>query len=406
MLSFTFYLLKVIICSAVLFGYYWFFLRNKIFHSYNRFYLLATIIISLCLPMLQVNIWRPADEPQTSVIKMLQVVNISDAYMDEIILYSHNNHVSKEQVFSLIYIMVCAVFFFVFIQVLFKIRKLLKNNRATSIENIYFIKTNAKGTPFSFLKFIFWNDAIDIETKAGKQIFRHEVAHVQEKHSYDKLFLNIILIVFWCNPVFWLIRKELNMIHEFIADKKAVEDGDTADFAAMILQATYPQHQFPLANNFFYSPIKRRLLMLTKQNKTNLDYISRLLVLPLAVIVFAAFSVKTKTYPGELIAAGNKTITVVIDAGHGGSDNGAATGTGIFEKDLSLAFAKKIKELNTLNNVRIILTRERDIYQSPQEKAAFARNAGADLFISVHMSSTTKEAMNTTSGMEVYVSKN
>ena len=110
MLSFSFYLLKVIICTGVLFGYYWFFLRNKLFHSYNRFYLLAIVVISLVLPVMKINIWHKANQPQTGVIKMLQVVNSSDEYMDEIIVYSHYNHISKEQVFSFLYITVCAVF--------------------------------------------------------------------------------------------------------------------------------------------------------------------------------------------------------------------------------------------------------------------------------------------------------
>ena len=133
-----------------------------------------------------------------------------------------------------------------------------------------------------------------MESTTGKQIFKHELAHVQEKHSYDKLFINIVLIFFWCNPFYWLYRKELNMIHEFIADKKAVEDCDTAVFAAMVLQATYPQHRFQLTNNFFYSPIKRRLLMLTKNRNSKVNYIGRIMVLPLLVLIFAAFTIKVK----------------------------------------------------------------------------------------------------------------
>ena len=84
------------------------------------------------------------------------------------------------------------------------------------------------------------------------------------------------------------------MIHEFIADKKAVEDSDTAAFAAMILQAAYPKHRFELVNNFFYSPIKRRLMMLTKNKNPGVNYIGRIMVLPLAVLVFAAFTFKAK----------------------------------------------------------------------------------------------------------------
>ncbi len=156
------------------------------------------------------------------------------------------------------------------------------------------MNTDAKSTPFSFLNYIFWNHNIDTNSATGKQIFKHEVAHIQQKHTYDKLFINAVLIFFWCNPFFWLLRKELNMIHEFIADKKAVEDYDTAAFAAMILQATYPQHQFALTNNFFYSPIKRRLAMLVKNKNAKVSYWGRLMVLPVAVLLFAAFTFKVK----------------------------------------------------------------------------------------------------------------
>ncbi len=402
MLAFSFYLLKAIICSGVLFGYYWFFLRNKIFHGYNRFYLLAIVVLSLSLPMMKINIWQKASEHPTNVIKMLQVVNSSDEYMDEVIIYSKVNHINKEQIISFLFITVCAVFCFVLLQGLYRIRNLIKTNPATSIENICFVKTNAKGTPFSFLRYIFWNDAIDIETKAGRQIFKHEVAHIQERHSYDKLFINVVLIIFWINPFFWLIRKELNMIHEFVADQKAIEDGDTADFAAMILQATYPQQNFQLANNFFYSPIKRRMLMLTKQNK-KASYISRLLVLPVALFVFAAFTLKAKTYI-EHGAELNKTFTVMIDAGHGGKDKGAASGE-MFEKDITLILAKRIKALNQSDNIKIILTRETDIYQSPQQKAALAKEAGADLFISIHVDGAPATAKDMRTGMFVYVAR-
>ncbi len=404
MLSFAFYLLKVIICSAVLFGYYWFFLRNKIYHAYNRFYLLAIIIISLTLPIVQINVWHKATEPKNTVIRILQVVNSSDEYLDEIILYSHYNYISKEQAFTYLYLFISFVFLFLLLKAFVSIWRLLKNNKATFIENIHFIVTNAKGTPFSFFRFIFWNEAIDITSKAGKQIFKHEIAHVQEKHSYDKVFVNIVLIIFWSNPVFWLIRKELNMIHEFIADKKAVEDGDTSDFAAMILHATYPQHNFQLANNFFYSPIKRRLIMLTKKNKKQVSYISRLLVLPLAAMVFAAFTIKAKTYHEQTNSL-SEPLTVVIDAGHGGNDGGAKAADGTLEKNISLAYAKKIKELNTSPNIRIILTRESDVFRDVSDRAAFANKNNADLFISIHVSSGPEAQRNKVSGMEVYVAK-
>jgi len=407
MLPFAIYLLKVTICSGILFGYYWLKLRNKIFHQYNRFYLLAIVVLSLALPVIQVNIWHAADALAPQAIQLLQVVNSSNEYLDEIIITSKSKNISTEQGISLFYSIITLVFFVIFMQTIFKIRTLFKKHRHSLVENVYFVNTTAKGTPFSFLRYIFWNDHIDPESTTGRQIFKHELAHVQQKHSYDKLFLNTILIVCWCNPFFWLIRKELNMIHEFMADKIAVEDSDTETFAAMILQATYPQHRFHLTNPFFYSPIKRRLLMLTKNKNPKVGYIGRLMALPLTLLIFAAFTLKAKPFKNSDNPVYNgKKITVVIDAGHGGTDAGARSIDGsITEKELTLTIIKKIKALNSNDNINLVLTRETDVYQTVQEKADFTKAQNADLFVSVHIDGTSYKAGSTKTGLSVYVAR-
>ncbi|MEO5943875.1 MAG: N-acetylmuramoyl-L-alanine amidase [Ferruginibacter sp.] len=404
MLPLAYYILKVIICSAILFGYYWFFLRNKIFHIYNRFYLLATVVLSLTVPLMRFNLQHTNTAAKTSVIHLLQFVNGGDEYMDEIVIQSHYNHISKEQILMWLFLAVCSFFAFFLIRSVLKIYSLKRNNPAREFDGVNIITTEDRSTPFSFFKDIFWNNAIDINTNSGKRILKHEIAHVQEKHSQDKLFINIVMIMFWCNPIFWLIRKELNIIHEFLADKKAVEDGDTSAFAAMILQTTYPGHHFEIANNFFYSPIKRRLAMLTKNNKTKVNYISRLLVLPLALIVFAAFTLKTKNVVKSLLLK-DKMITVVIDAGHGGTDVGATAIDGTKEKDINLDLLNKIKELNQDGNIKLLFTRETDVYQTPKEKSELANKLGADLFISIHVDGEDKNAAYKRSGLSIWVAK-
>jgi N-acetylmuramoyl-L-alanine amidase len=407
MLPFAIYLLKVTICSGILFGYYWLLLRNKIFHQYNRFYLLAIVLLSLSLPVIEINIWHAANAPAPQAIQLLQVVNSSNEYLDEIIVTSKPADISTEQILALLYSSITLVFLGVFIQTIFRIRTLFKKHQHSVVDNIYFVNTTAKGTPFSFLRYIFWNDHIDPESTTGHQIFKHELAHVQQKHSYDKLFINATLIICWCNPFFWLIRKELNMIHEFMADKIAVEDSDTETFAAMILQATYPQHRFHLTNPFFYSPIKRRLLMLTKNKNLKVSYVGRILVLPLAVLVFAAFTLKAKPFKNNNTSVYNgKKITVVIDAGHGGTDYGAHSLDGkTTEKELTLAIIKKIKTLNSNENINLVLTRKTDVYQTPQEKADFTKAQNADLFVSIHINGAPQEAAGAKTGLSVYVAK-
>jgi N-acetylmuramoyl-L-alanine amidase/outer membrane biosynthesis protein TonB len=400
MITLSWYLLKVIICSGILCGYYFLALRNKVFHRWNRFYLLAAVVISLSAPVIKIDIFQNNSDKGT-VVQMLQTISYGD---EVVVAYSRNNgfQINTQNLAEGAYLLVSVIFLFIFFVSIYKIKKLRKKYPRIKINDISFINTDAKGTPFSFFKSIFWNNAIDLHSKPGQQIFNHEIAHVKEKHSYDKIFMNLVLIFFWINPFFWLMRKELYMIHEFIADKEALEDNDINAFAEMILQTVYPGQNFSLTNKFFYSPIKRRILMLTKNKNPKVSYYSRLLVLPLTGIVFFAFTLKinsanaTNSYNG-------KTITVVIDAGHGGTDNGAHSANGLKEKDITLSIAKKVAALNTNNHIEILLSRDNDQSISVRDRVHFAKNHDADLFVSIHVNAAADEQLN---GFSVLIDRN
>ena len=398
MITLAWYLLKVIICSGILCGYYFLALRNKAFHRWNRFYLLAAIIISLLAPVIKIDIFQNNDN-QGTVVQMLQTISYGD---EAVIEYSKNSgfQINTQNVAEAAYLFVSVIFLIIFFVSLYKIKRLRRKYPETKIEEISFINTNAKGTPFSFFKSIFWNNAIDLHSKPGQQIFNHEIAHVKEKHSYDKIFMNLILIFFWINPFFWLMRKELYMIHEFIADKEALEDNDINAFAEMILQTVYPGQNFSAQNSFFYSPIKRRIMMLTKNKNPKVSYYSRLLVLPLAAIVFFAFTLKVKSKSHNIYEG--KTITVVIDAGHGGDDNGAVSSDGLKEKDVTLSLSQKIADLNSNPHIKILLSRKVNQFISVKDRVLFSKNNDADLFISLHVNGSENKQLN---GFSVLIDK-
>lgn len=400
MITFAWYLLKVIICSGILCGYYYLALRNKIFNSWNRFYLLSSVILALSVPLIKINIFHRTAEDKGTVIRVLQTINNSD---EIIIEYSRHSGLqfTTENMIIAGYLFITLVFLAIFFLSIFKIYHLQKKYPVIKMKEVNFIATDAKGTPFSFFKSIFWNNAIDLHSRHGQQIFNHEIAHVKEKHSYDKMFMNLVLLFFWMNPFFWLIRKELYMIHEFIADKEALEDNDLNAFAEMVLQTVYPNHHFTITNNFSHSPLKRRLMMFSKNKNPKVSYLSRLLVLPLAAIIFLAFTIKMKTISKINFYSGKK-ITVVIDAGHGGSDNGAMANN-INEKDLNLAIAKDVLALNTNQNLNVVLSRSSDEELSPKERVKFAEDHKADLFISIHTDA--EENKNTHSGLTVFITK-
>ena len=155
MIAFAYYLLKVIICSGVLFLYYHVALRNKLFHQWNRFYLLLSVFISLIAPVLQISIMHQISDEPNKAIQMLQVLQSADGYLEEVTISTHSG-ISSDQLLMIIYIAISIALLF---SVLFSLRKIvsiIKSHSVQWIEKIKFISTNAKGTPFSFFNFIFF----------------------------------------------------------------------------------------------------------------------------------------------------------------------------------------------------------------------------------------------------------
>jgi len=288
----AFYLLKVVICSGILFGYYHLFLKNKIFHQWNRFYLLCAVVLSLFLPLIQIDIFHEA-EKQNEAIRFILIGQSTDNYLEEFIVTGKKS-MSAETWMLILYGFISYLFLLAFTYSIYKIFSLVKSHNIKRLHNIKFINTTVQGAPFSFLNYIFWHQEIPLQTETGQQIFQHELVHVQEKHTWDKLFMQLTIALFWCNPFFWLIRKELKYIHEFIADKKAVGESGTEAFAAMILQAAYPQQFQSITNHFFQTSIKRRLFMLTQLKNPRVAYVSRVIALPIVALLILSFTIRTK----------------------------------------------------------------------------------------------------------------
>jgi TonB-dependent SusC/RagA subfamily outer membrane receptor len=302
-----YYFFQVILCSGLLMGYYWLLLRNKRFHQYNRFYLLAVAFLSWIVPLIKIRWTHNVIGPDQQVARLLSVVADGNTQIEEIVK-GRGSALSWGAVVTAVYILVAAVLLTGIIRALFRLYRLLQVNSCKTVGDIYLIFTQAKGTPFSFFRYIFWNDEIDIRSNSGKQILEHELTHVKEKHSYDKLFIQLMLVAGWFNPFFWLLKKEMEMIHEFIADKKAVADGDTASLADMLLTTVFPQQQYRLTHPFFFSPVKRRLQMLTNTSHPRFTYIRRLIVLPLLAAMVILFSFRNKEFGRT-----NLSLATVVD---------------------------------------------------------------------------------------------
>jgi len=276
---------KVIVSSGVMFLYYQLSLKDKTFHHYNRFYLLGAMMISLLLPLIRIDDFTIE-------------VN-SDLYMllDKIQNFNTEKNIDNGHIyFSIIFSALGLVSLYFLGKLIFgilKIQRLKKQFQKESFDGINFYRTDLTEAPFSYFKNLFWKNTITLNSDVGEQILKHEMVHIEQKHSFDKIGIEIITSVFWFNPFFHIIKKEISLIHEYLADKKAVKQSDTKAFAQMLLASHFSGNQLPATSPFLSSNLKKRLKMLQKP-KTKFGYARRIFALPVVFSVAFAYMVNAK----------------------------------------------------------------------------------------------------------------
>ena len=277
------YLLKSMILSGIFFGYYTLFLKNTIYHAYNRFYLLASMALSLAIPFFKLSMFSITEEQAAGAKQVL-------IYLTQL----PSSPVQEENIAWEIIVMatISSLFLCYLVYSVLRIFRLKAMSSHTQMGEFTFIETDLDEAPFSFFSNLFWKKSISMEDESGRKILKHELAHIREKHSWDRLFSQIICAVFWMNPFNWFIQKELQNIHEFIADREAVGAGEVDAFAKMLLQTYYSNHFLNPSHSFYYSSIKRRIIMLTISQSPKYAYLRKVAVLPILAFILALFSIQ------------------------------------------------------------------------------------------------------------------
>ena len=379
-------LLKSVACSAILFGYYLLFLKNKKLHNYNRFYLLVAIVISLIIPFLEFRSYAVRDT-NSGPIALLIPDNAPD--LAEPVTTAGASALPTEFWATGLYLLIsAALLLFLLLRLAWIAR--IKRKGTTTVENGHtIVYTDCPQAPFSFGRSLFWRRDIDMESPSGVQILKHELYHIRSRHTADKLFMQLVLVFAWANPIFWLMKKELAMQHEFSADDAALHHSDTDSFARMILHAKFTSITPDIIHPFFHSSIKRRFTMLTRSKKTKFSFLRRAMLLPLSASVLLLLSFELHIAPAlpdiTEVNRAKETISVMFDAAHGGHDMGATGAYGMQEKDLTLNICNKLTELAPQYNIKASLTRQDDRYISLPDRISISEKSGSDLFIAIHV---------------------
>jgi beta-lactamase regulating signal transducer with metallopeptidase domain len=131
------------------------------------------------------------------------------------------------------------------------------------MDGVKIIKLPFPTAPFSFFRYVFVRDEM-VGTPEFDHILAHERTHIQQKHSLDLIFVQLLAAFLWFNPVIWLLIKSLKTTHEYIADKKIINSGySLVEYQTLLLKQLISNNSFGLVHNFNLSFIKKRITMMT-----------------------------------------------------------------------------------------------------------------------------------------------
>ncbi len=279
------YLLKSGICLAILYGFYKLLLERENMHVFKRWYLLLSVLLAFIIPLITFTYTAPEILPEGGEVK-------------EILLASDAEHATEQSQYITtilwgIYSLGVLVFGLLFIrnlaQMLFRIQQNIKVKHAR-ITNVLVKKPVI---PHTFFNYIFLNKHKFETQQIPKEVLLHEEAHARQKHSLDVVCIEALQVVFWFNPLIYMIKRAIKLNHEFLADRAVLCRGAApSTYQHMLLAFSSNAKHHQLANAINYSLIKKRFTVMTKQTSKRAIGLRSLLLLPLLTLLLYGFSSK------------------------------------------------------------------------------------------------------------------
>lgn len=281
------YLIKSGVCLAIFYLFYKLLLEREPFHVFKRIYLLASIILALTIPLIVFTTEVPV-EPATNIPYPFAEI---DSFVPEITEKPTVNH--WPLILWTIYTLGMLLFGIKFLFNLFEIRNRIIGNMKQKVNRFTHVLLGHLHTPHTFLNYIFLNKQQYLDDRIPPEVFWHEETHARQKHSLDIIFVEILHVVFWFNPMFHFIKRDIRLNHEFLADRAVLNKGVSLSAYQEILLAfsmTSPEPQ--LANAINYHFLKKRFKLMKAKTSQKLIWFKSLILLPLILVLIYGFSEK------------------------------------------------------------------------------------------------------------------
>lgn len=279
------YLMEASVCLLILYLFYWLILSREKLLSINRYFLVASLLLSVVLPLLEI----PMMSFPTESVNHLQApadVLESSSFLSEAI----------PPTFPLFNLYLLG-FSISLLRLVFKIISLyrsIKGKKSRKLRGLALISTKKRQVS-SFFKYVFMPAHLD-HSSTLETILNHEKVHAKDLHSLDLLFVELLKTVFWFHPIIYAFHWSLKVQHEYIAD--AVAMGSTPEeYQKTLIRHSLDLQGFPISSAFTQPPIEKRIRMIQKHKASLMKKIKPAFALPLVTLLFILISCTDRATP-------------------------------------------------------------------------------------------------------------
>ena len=286
--TFLVYILKSAVCLAIFYLFYRLLLSKETFHRFNRMALLGVMLLSCLLPLVKVTVEQAS--PVNAQVMSMEDLLLMYQWNSEAVVEEGSRPFHWQEGLVLVYFV---GLFFVIVRHLWSLGRMLyliRHSRCERLDNgIRLVVHRRKLAPFSWMRYIVISET-DLK-ESGHHILVHEMAHIHYRHSWDLLLAEACAWLQWFNPAIWLLKQELQNIHEYEADEEVLRQGINAkEYQMLLIKKAVGARLYSIANSFNHSSLKKRITMMIRKKSNPWARAKYLYVLPLAAVTVAAFA--------------------------------------------------------------------------------------------------------------------
>jgi TonB family protein len=287
---FFIYSLKVAFCLIAFYLVFKLLLSKETFHTFNRWVLLLVMAVSILLPWLKVTTAEPTAIAE-GMISLESIIASAEVVNDDT-----PEGLSAIQLLFIIYIIGIAVFFLREVVSVVRLFRLIRRGTPLTAEQagvsqhgVQVVVMKNEIAPFSWFRHVVLSEKDFRENP--REILTHELAHIRLGHSWDVAVCNLLIIFQWWNPAAWLLKRELQNVHEFEADEAVINRGvDAKQYQLLLIRKSVGERLFSMANNLNHQSLKKRITMMTTKKSSPWQKAKVLVALPMAALAVVAFA--------------------------------------------------------------------------------------------------------------------